>query len=92
MKTETMANNMEEWMDMVSSFAEENGGYIEKQPGHWYSALVLPKTFKDPVKAINDLFQDNGITMVKALFIGYINDPSVHSDMKTVFFKLMPTD
>jgi hypothetical protein len=89
---ETMANNMENWIEMLDSFAEQNGGFVAKEPGRHYSAIILPKTFPDPIKSINNLLQENGICMVRAVFIGYINDPSENVSRRTVFFKLLPND
>ena len=88
----TMANNMNDWMSVIDSFASENGGRIIPQPGHWYSGLQLPKSAEDPIRALNNLFTQNGIDMVKVIFVGYINDPSANSHSKTVFFKIVPTE
>ena len=92
MVNETMANNMENVIEMIDSFADQNGGFVVRQPGHWYSGIVLPKSVSDPVRSINNLLQENGLCMIRAIFIGYINDPSENVSRRTVFFKLLPND
>ena len=91
MANRTMKQNMEQWMESIESFADDNGYEIERQPGHWYSGMVVPKETANPIKELNDYLSEDGIE-VHAIFIGYINDPSINSSTKTIFFKLMPNE
>ena len=91
MVNRTMKQNMEQWMESIESFADDNGYEIERQPGHWYSGMVVPKETANPIKELNDYLSEDGIE-VHAIFIGYINDPSINSSTKTIFFKLMPNE
>ena len=91
MANRTMKQNMGQWMESIESFADDNGYEIERQPGHWYSGMVVPKETTNPIKELNDYLSEDGIE-VHAIFIGYINDPSINSSTKTIFFKLMPNE
>ena len=91
MANRTMKQNMEQWMESIESFADGNGYEIERRPGHWYSGMVVPKETANPIKELNDYLSEDGIE-VHAIFIGYINDPSINSSTKTIFFKLMPNE
>lgn len=91
MANRTMKQNMEQCMESIESFADDNGYEIERQPGHWYSGMVVPKETANPIKELNDYLSEDGIE-VHAIFIGYINDPSINSSTKTIFFKLMPNE